>query len=65
MPEDRGSPQVLDHTFCTNLANSGAAIDVIREFAGHADRPAALAQPMGGVASACSPGGLRVRLRGR
>jgi site-specific recombinase XerD len=35
LPEDRRSPHVLRHTFCTHLADSGAA--VIRELAGHAD----------------------------
>ena len=37
LPEDRRSPHVLRHTFCTHLASTGVAIDVIRELAGHAD----------------------------
>jgi len=37
LPEDRRSPHVLRHTFCTNLADNGEPIDVIRELAGHAD----------------------------
>ena len=37
LPEDRRSPHVLRHTFCTHLANNDAPIDVIRELAGHAD----------------------------
>jgi hypothetical protein len=37
LPEDRRSPHVLRHTFCTNLADAGADAGTIREFAGHAD----------------------------
>ncbi len=37
LPQDRRSPHVLRHTFCTHLANTDAPIDVIRELAGHAD----------------------------
>lgn len=37
LPTDRRSPHVLRHTFCTHLADSGTAIDVIRNLAGHAD----------------------------
>lgn len=37
LPEDRGSPHVLRHTFCTHLAESEQPIEVIRELAGQAD----------------------------
>jgi integrase/recombinase XerD len=37
LPEDRRSPHVLRHTFCTHLANNKVAVEVIRELAGHAD----------------------------
>ena len=37
LPEDRRTPHVLRHTFCTHLADAGTPIDVIRELAGHAD----------------------------
>jgi integrase len=33
LPEDRRSPHVLRHTFCTHLAESGEPIEVIRELA--------------------------------
>ena len=36
LPADRRSPHVLRHTFCIHLAESGEAIEVIRELAGHA-----------------------------
>jgi site-specific recombinase XerD len=35
--EDRRSPHVLRHTFCTHLADADVPIDVIRQLAGHAD----------------------------
>ena len=37
LPDDRRTPHVLRHTFCTHLADGGTSIDVIRELAGHAD----------------------------
>jgi len=37
LPEDRRSPHVLRHTFCTHLADADVPIDVIRQLAGHAD----------------------------
>jgi len=37
LPEDRRSPHVLRHTFCTQLAERGVALEVIAELAGHAD----------------------------
>ena len=37
LPDDRRTPHVLRHTFCTHLADGGTSIDVIRQLAGHAD----------------------------
>lgn len=37
LPEDRRSPHVLRHTYCTHLAAAGVPVEVIRELAGHAD----------------------------
>jgi site-specific recombinase XerD len=37
LPEDRRTPHVLRHTFCTHLADTGADTTIIRELAGHAD----------------------------
>jgi len=36
-PEDRRTPHVLRHTFCTLLADGGQGLEVIAELAGHAD----------------------------
>jgi len=35
--EDRRTPHVLRHTFCTLLAEAGAGLEVVAELAGHAD----------------------------
>jgi len=37
LPEDRRTPHVLRHTFCTLLADCGHGLEVIAELAGHAD----------------------------
>ncbi len=37
LPDDRRTPHVLRHTFCTNLAERGVALEVIAELAGHSD----------------------------
>lgn len=37
LPEDRRTPHVLRHTFCTLLADRGHGLEVIAELAGHAD----------------------------
>jgi integrase/recombinase XerC len=37
LPEDRRTPHVLRHTFCTLLADAGAGLEVVAELAGHAD----------------------------
>lgn len=37
LPEDRRTPHVLRHTFCTHLADTGADSAVTRELAGPAD----------------------------
>jgi integrase len=37
LPEDRRTPHVLRHTFCTLLADGGQGLEVIAELAGHAD----------------------------
>jgi site-specific recombinase XerD len=37
LPENRRTPHVLRHTFCTHLADAGADVGTIRELADHAD----------------------------
>lgn len=37
LPQDRRTPHVLRHTFCTHLADTGADVGNIRELAGDAD----------------------------
>jgi len=37
LPEDRRTPHVLRHTFCTLLADDGQGLEVMAELAGHPD----------------------------
>ena len=59
LPDDRRSPHVLRHTFCTHLANAGVAIDVIRSSPGTPTfAPARSRLPRGGpqIGHAQQPG---------
>jgi len=59
LPDDRRSPHVLRHTFCTHLADAGADTAVIRELAGHADIRTTT------IYTAVSPGRLEEAVAGR
>jgi integrase/recombinase XerC len=55
LPEDRRTPHVLRHTFCTHLADSGADVGVIRELAGHADIRTTTTTPPSTTSAARTP----------